>query len=206
MKYILPLESGNFRLEQTKFPVFWQHFPIPWGFPDRDFFSPYSLFSLCSGYPDYISYIFLSLLNRKHPTFLKKGLLYLTEKSLLVGQLCPFYYLCIALAEGRFYFLLILVCDSDCTNCLTLNIIILISVINNAIKRKEIMQVISIETTYFLRSCWRWRCPCRGLRPTPVWVRGWRMFGDTPRSRSPSGSDTRSGTGACPPSATTWMK
>ena len=47
-KYLLPLESGNLQLEQTKFPVFWQHFQIPCVFPDRDFFLPFSLFSLCS--------------------------------------------------------------------------------------------------------------------------------------------------------------
>ena len=34
---ILPLESGNLQLEQTKFPVFWQNFQIPCVFPDRDF-------------------------------------------------------------------------------------------------------------------------------------------------------------------------
>ena len=50
-KYLLPLESGNLQLEQTKFPVFWQNFQIPCVFPDREFFGPSSLFCLCSGYP-----------------------------------------------------------------------------------------------------------------------------------------------------------
>ena len=50
-KYLLPLESGNLQLEQTKFPVFWQNFQIPCVFPDRTFLGPFSLFSLCSGYP-----------------------------------------------------------------------------------------------------------------------------------------------------------
>ena len=36
LKCILPLESGNLQLEQTKFPVFWQNFQIPYVFPDRD--------------------------------------------------------------------------------------------------------------------------------------------------------------------------
>ena len=35
---LLPLESGNLQLEQTKFPVFWQNFQILCVFPDRDFF------------------------------------------------------------------------------------------------------------------------------------------------------------------------
>ena len=35
------------------FPVFWQNFQIPCVFPDRDFFLPFSLFSLCRGYPEY---------------------------------------------------------------------------------------------------------------------------------------------------------
>ena len=33
------------------FPVFWQNFQISCVFPDRDFFLPFSLFSLCCGYP-----------------------------------------------------------------------------------------------------------------------------------------------------------
>ena len=50
-KYLLPLESGNFQLEQTKFPMFWQNFQIPCVFPDRDFFEPFSLFCLtCSAF------------------------------------------------------------------------------------------------------------------------------------------------------------
>ena len=48
-KYLLPLELGNLLPEQTKFPVFWQNFQIPCVFPDRDYFWPFSLFSLCSG-------------------------------------------------------------------------------------------------------------------------------------------------------------
>ena len=32
LKYLLPLESGNLQLEQTKFPVFWQNFQIPYVF------------------------------------------------------------------------------------------------------------------------------------------------------------------------------
>ena len=35
--YLLPLESGNLQLEQTKFPVFWQNFQIPCVFLDREF-------------------------------------------------------------------------------------------------------------------------------------------------------------------------
>ena len=57
-QYPFPLESGNcVHLEQTKFPVFWQHFQILCVFPDSDFFLPFSLFSLCRGYPvDLINY------------------------------------------------------------------------------------------------------------------------------------------------------
>ena len=54
-KYLLPLESGNLKLEQTKFPVclvFWQSVQIPRVFLDREFIWTFSLFSLCSGYPD----------------------------------------------------------------------------------------------------------------------------------------------------------
>ena len=51
LKYTLPLESGNLQLEQTKFPVFWQNFQIPYVFPDRELCWPFSLFSLSSGYP-----------------------------------------------------------------------------------------------------------------------------------------------------------
>ena len=43
LKSILPLESGNLQLEQTKFPVVLQNFLIP-----------FSLFSLCSWYPVHI--------------------------------------------------------------------------------------------------------------------------------------------------------
>ena len=39
-KYLLPLESGNLQLEQTKFPVFWQNFQITCVFPDRVFSFP----------------------------------------------------------------------------------------------------------------------------------------------------------------------
>ena len=53
LKYRLSLESGSLQLEQTKFPVFWQNFQIPCVFPDREFFWPFSPFSLCSGYPVY---------------------------------------------------------------------------------------------------------------------------------------------------------
>ena len=49
-KYLLPLESGNLQLEQTKFPEFWQIFQIPCVFPDREFIWPFSLFSLWSRY------------------------------------------------------------------------------------------------------------------------------------------------------------
>ena len=45
-------KSGNLQLEQPKFPVFWQNFQIPCVFPDREFLWPFSLFSLCSGYPE----------------------------------------------------------------------------------------------------------------------------------------------------------
>ena len=38
LKYLLPIESRNLQLEQTKFLVFWQNFQIPCVFPDRDFF------------------------------------------------------------------------------------------------------------------------------------------------------------------------
>ena len=41
-KYLLPLESWNLQLEQTKFPVFSLTGIFWW---------PFSLFSLCSGYP-----------------------------------------------------------------------------------------------------------------------------------------------------------
>ena len=44
----LPSESGNLQLVHTKFPVFWQNVQIQCVFPDRDFFLPFSLFSLCS--------------------------------------------------------------------------------------------------------------------------------------------------------------
>ena len=37
LKCLLPLESGNLQLEQTKFPVFWQNFQIPCVSPDREF-------------------------------------------------------------------------------------------------------------------------------------------------------------------------
>ena len=57
-KYLLPLESGDLQLEQTKFPVFWHNFKIPCVFPDRDFWGPFSLFSLCTGYPDMYNLIF----------------------------------------------------------------------------------------------------------------------------------------------------
>ena len=50
-QYHLPLGSGNLQLEQTQFPVFWQDFQIHCVFPDRDFFGPFFLFSLCRGYP-----------------------------------------------------------------------------------------------------------------------------------------------------------
>ena len=50
-KYLLLLESGNLRVEQTKFPVFWPNFQIPCVFPDREYLRPFSLFSLRSGYP-----------------------------------------------------------------------------------------------------------------------------------------------------------
>ena len=46
------LESGNSQLEQTKFPVFWQNFQIPYVFPDRELLWPFSQLSLCSGHPD----------------------------------------------------------------------------------------------------------------------------------------------------------
>ena len=49
--YLLPLESGNLHLEQTKFPVFLESFQILCVSPDRDFFLPFSLFTVCSGYP-----------------------------------------------------------------------------------------------------------------------------------------------------------
>ena len=48
---LLLLESEHLLLELTKFLVFWQNFQIPWVFPDRDVFLPFSLFSLCRGYP-----------------------------------------------------------------------------------------------------------------------------------------------------------
>ena len=48
-KYFLPLESGILQLEQPKFPVFSLCFKQ--NFPDRDLFWPFSMFSLCSGYP-----------------------------------------------------------------------------------------------------------------------------------------------------------
>ena len=43
-------------LEQRKFPVFWQHFQIPYVFPDRKLFR---LYSLCSGGPALMSQISL---------------------------------------------------------------------------------------------------------------------------------------------------
>ena len=46
-KYLLTLESGNLQLEQTKFPVFWKN---------SIFLGPFSLFSLCSGYPVFPSH------------------------------------------------------------------------------------------------------------------------------------------------------
>ena len=52
---MLPLESGNLRLDQTKFPVFWQNFQIPCVFPDRFFcvaISPVFPVFLCCGYTD----------------------------------------------------------------------------------------------------------------------------------------------------------
>ena len=52
------------------FPMFWQNFQIPCVFPDRDFLWPFSLFSLCSGYPDVNAWIpirNLSSLLRSHP-------------------------------------------------------------------------------------------------------------------------------------------
>ena len=54
-QYPLPLASGNLEVEQTKFPVFWQIFQIPCVFPDRELFWPFSLFSLCRGYPDTVT-------------------------------------------------------------------------------------------------------------------------------------------------------
>ena len=52
LKYLLPLESGNLQLEQTKFPVFWQIFQIPCVFPDRDFFSAiFAVFPLQNIFP-----------------------------------------------------------------------------------------------------------------------------------------------------------
>ena len=57
---LLLFESEHLSLEQKKFPVFslcfdkipcvLTKFPIPCVFPDRDFFWPFSLFSLCRGY------------------------------------------------------------------------------------------------------------------------------------------------------------
>ena len=56
-RQILIYLSGNLQREQTKFPVFFLCFgkisKFPVFFPDREFFGPFSLFSLCSGYPDY---------------------------------------------------------------------------------------------------------------------------------------------------------
>ena len=54
LQYPLNFESGKSQLEQTKFPVFWPNFHIPSVFPDREYFWPFSLFSLfslCHGYP-----------------------------------------------------------------------------------------------------------------------------------------------------------
>ena len=47
-KYLLPLESKNLQLEQTKFPVFWPNFQIPSVFPDRDFFCGHFPCFLCA--------------------------------------------------------------------------------------------------------------------------------------------------------------
>ena len=51
LKYILPLELGNLQLDQTKFPVFSLSFGKISTVPVFQF----SLFSLCSGYPVYIT-------------------------------------------------------------------------------------------------------------------------------------------------------
>ena len=64
-KYFLLQESGNLQLEQTKFPVIWQNFQIPCVFPNRDFFLPFSLFSLCSGYPVTMSFMIFSAFRKK---------------------------------------------------------------------------------------------------------------------------------------------
>ena len=83
-QYPLLLESEHLQFELTKFPVFslcldkipcvfpvfWQNFQIPCVFPDRDFLWPFSLFSLCSGYPAVNAWIpihNLSFLLRSHP-------------------------------------------------------------------------------------------------------------------------------------------
>ena len=101
-KYLLPLESGNLQLEQTEFPVFWQNVQIPCVFPDREFIWLFSLFSLCSGYPDfrlknpiscfklYLPQLSVGLdLSVGLPLLPVKALLHLGQNQLGVLQLVP---------------------------------------------------------------------------------------------------------------------